>query len=141
MSLTVYFDGQYWVGLVEWPCEEGNGVRYARHIFGAEPTDIDVLNFVRNELDGVLARAIAQPAEGEVAEAIPKVMNPKRAAREAAKVMRQPVVSTKAQEALQREHEAHKLAARKQSKAEREALEEHKRDVARQKAHEKHRGH
>jgi hypothetical protein len=139
MSLTVYFDGQYWVGLVEWPCEDG--VRYARHIFGAEPTDIDVLNFVRHELDGVLARAATASSEDDLNEAVLKPTNPKRAAREAAKVMRQPVVSTKAQETLQREHEAHKQAAHQQSKAAREALAEHKRDIARQKAREKHRGH
>jgi hypothetical protein len=139
VSLTVYFDGQYWVGLVEWECEDG--VIYARHIFGAEPTDAGVLAFVQHELDGVLAQARAAPMDAEAREAAVKAANPKRAAREAAKVMRQPVVSTQTQEALQRQHDEHKQEAQRQAKAEREAREQHKREIARQKAHEKHRGH
>ena len=44
MKLTVYHDGQYFVGMIE---REENGKLYAvRHIFGTEPSDEEVLLFV-----------------------------------------------------------------------------------------------
>ena len=43
-TLTVYHDGQFWVGLAE-HVEDG---RYsiARIVFGAEPSDEEILRFV-----------------------------------------------------------------------------------------------
>ena len=136
MSLTVYFDGQFWIGLVEWECEEG--IRYARHVFGAEPTDMEVLDFVRHGLDDALNGTTVALSVDDKA---PRISNPKRAAREAAKVLRQPPVSTKAQEALARQHELNKLVSHRRTRTEREEQAEHKRDVARHKAMERHRGH
>ena len=48
MYLTVYFDGQFWIGLVE--CADADRLQVARHIFGAEPSDNEVLEFVLSDL-------------------------------------------------------------------------------------------
>ncbi len=43
-TLTVYHDGQFWVGLAEHV--EGGRYGVARIVFGAEPSDEEILRFV-----------------------------------------------------------------------------------------------
>jgi hypothetical protein len=67
MKLTVYFDGQFWVGVVE--DEYHQSLRVARHIFGAEPKDTEVQAFVNRHLPGLLdlpTEDRAQPSAGQV---------------------------------------------------------------------------
>lgn len=51
-TFTVYFDGQFWVGLLE-ILEDGH-VRAARHVFGAEPSGAEVLAFSLHGYDALL---------------------------------------------------------------------------------------
>lgn len=91
-TLTVYHDGQFWVGLTE-RVEDG---RYgaARIVFGAEPSDEEILHFVASKWEK-LSFFGADPTE-----ASKPAKSPKRRAREAAKALKQPAMSTKAQQAL-----------------------------------------
>ncbi|MFN8598202.1 MAG: YjdF family protein [Anaerolineae bacterium] len=136
MYLTVYFDGQFWIGLVE--CADADRLRVVRHIFGAEPSDIEVLNFVWHDLLAVAARATVSV---EIEASVKSLHNPKRAAREAAKIMRQPALSTKAQIALKLQHEQNQRESRQRTKADREAEADRKREIAREKAKQRQRGH
>lgn len=43
-TLTVYFDGQFWVGMAE--LVEKGQLRACRIVFGAEPSNEEVLDFV-----------------------------------------------------------------------------------------------
>ena len=99
-TLTVYHDGQFWVGLAE-HVEDG---RYgaARIVFGAEPSDEEILRFV------VSKWAKLSFFGHDPAEASKPARNPKRRAREAAKALKQPAMSTKAQRALAAQREAMK---------------------------------
>ena len=45
-TLTVYHDGQFWVGLAEHVQDGRYGV--ARIVFGAEPSDEEILQFARS---------------------------------------------------------------------------------------------
>ncbi|CAI6252172.1 hypothetical protein NRS6120_07000 [Bacillus subtilis] len=55
MKLTIYYDGQFWVGVVE---VVNNGkLRAFRHLFGKEPRDSEVLEFVHNQLLNMMAQA------------------------------------------------------------------------------------
>lgn len=99
-TLTVYHDGQFWVGLAEHV--EGGRYGVARIVFGAEPSDEEILRFVTSKwaklsFFGDKAMETSKPAK-----------NPKRRAREAAKVLKRPAVSTKAQQALAAQREAMK---------------------------------
>ena len=99
-TLTVYHDGQFWVGLAEHVEDGRYGV--ARIVFGAEPSDEEILRFVVSKWErlsffGEEATETKKPAK-----------NPKRRAREAAKALRQPAMSTKAQQALANQREAMK---------------------------------
>ena len=46
-TLTVYHDGQFWVGLAEHVEDGRYGV--ARIVFGAEPSDEEILQFVTSK--------------------------------------------------------------------------------------------
>ena len=46
-TLTVYQDGQFWVGLAEHV--EGGRYGVARIVFGAEPSDEEILRFVASK--------------------------------------------------------------------------------------------
>lgn len=99
-TLTVYHDGQFWVGVVE-HVEDGM-LRVARVVFGAEPSDEEVYRWVLERWLSLRLSAETEPV-GPRAARIPG--NPKRRAREAAKAMRQHGSSTASQLALARERE------------------------------------
>ena len=127
-TLTVYHGGQFWVGLAE-HVEDG---RYGatRIVFGAEPSDEEVLRFVVNKwaklaFFGDEATETSKPAK-----------NPKRRAREAAKALKQPAMSTKAQQALANQRES--AQARSQRRADEAEARFEQRKLKRK---QKHRGH
>ena len=132
-ALTVYHDGQFWVGLAE-RVEDG---RYgaARIVFGAEPSDEEILRFVASKWDK-LAFFGDEPAEtSEPAK------NPKRRAREASKALKQPAMGTKAQQALASQRETMKresARARRQRHVEKAEARFERRKLKRK---QKHRGH
>lgn len=136
MKLTVFFNGQFWEGVVE--CDRDGGLKVGRYLFGAEPSDIEVLMFVVNNTASEL---ITQTRSAVALSSIErKGSNPKRRAREAAKEMAIRGISTMAQMALQQELEQHKQEAKKLSKADEEARQAEKRRLMRQKAKARHRG-
>ena len=99
-TLTVYYDGQFWVGLAE--RVEGGGYGVARIVFGADPSNEEILHFITGKW------AKLSFFGDEVTETSRPAKNPKRRAREAAKALKRPAVSTKAQQALANQHEAMK---------------------------------
>ena len=132
-TLTVYHDGQFWVGLAEHV--EGGRYGAARIVFGAEPSNEEILRFVVNKwaklaFFGDEATETSKPAK-----------NPKRRAREAAKALKRPAMSTKAQQALSAQREAMKREsahARSRRRAEEEKARFEQRELKRK---QKHRGH
>lgn len=112
-TLTVYHDGQFWVGLAEHV--EGGRYGVARIVFGAEPSDEEILRFVASEWEKLSFFG------GDSAKASEPARNPKRRAREAAKALKRPAVSTKAQQALSNQRETMKresVRARSRRRAE-----------------------
>lgn len=135
MKLTVYHDGQYWVGVLE-DVVDGK-LKAARYLFGAEPYDWDVMRFVNTKMLGCLNAATAQ-----LAVKVPvRPANPKRLARQAAKEAAVSGVSTFAQAAIKLDYAARKAAQAVESKQRKEALADYKYAVKVQKAKEKKRGH
>lgn len=117
-TLTVYHDGQFWVGVVEHV--ENGMLSVARVVFGAEPSNEEVYTWVLERWTSLRLSAQAEPVGPRVGR-LPG--NPKRRAREAAKAMRQHGSSTASQLALARERERVKdgrredRAARRQDEA------------------------
>ena len=132
-TLTVYHDGQFWVGLAEHV--EGGRYGVARIVFGAEPSDEEILQFITGRWEKLSFFG------GKPAEASKPAKNPKRRTREAAKALKRPAVSTKAQQALAAQREAMKREsahARSQRRAEEADARYEQRKLKRK---QKHRGH
>lgn len=76
--------------------------RVARIVFGAEPSDEEILQFVAGKWEKLSFFG------GKPAEASKPAKSPKRRAREAAKTLKRPAMSTKAQQALAAQREVMK---------------------------------
>lgn len=132
-TLTVYHDGQFWVGLAE-HVEDG---RYgaARIVFGAEPSDEEILRFVASKW------AKLEFFGDEPAETRKPARNPKRRAREASKALKQPAMGTKAQQALANQRETMKresAQARSQRRADEAEARFEQRKLKRKQKHRSH---
>ena len=135
-TLTVYFDGQFWVGMAE--LVEKDQLRACRVVFGAEPSNEEILDFVLARwmrLD--FSAPIAQESQHGPAD----VGNPKRRKRQAAKARQQRSGPTKAQQAISEQREA-EAELRKERASERRALKTREHfEQKTEKRKQKHRGH
>ncbi len=135
MQFTVYFESPFWVGLLE---EERDGVLYAaRIVFGAEPTNQALFEFVLHHLNELrLHMAIGVKVESPSRQH----KNPKRMQRDLRREMERVGRPSKAHEAIRQQIEQHKRAHSQQSKAEREEERERQRKIKTQKAKDRRRG-
>ena len=87
-AFTVFFDGSLWMGVLE-VTDDSGAVRAARHVFGAEPSDAELWEFIATYANSLFDRAFAAPAV-EASERRPRAAarNPKRLARQAAREQR-----------------------------------------------------
>ena len=110
-QLTVFFDGRFWVGVLELrerrrgaeANDQGGTVRAVRHVFGAEPSDVELYDFLLTHGGALIDRAAAcppAPASKPVGSLSAPRPSPKRAARQAAKEAARARPSTAAQAAL-----------------------------------------
>ena len=153
-QFTLYFDGRFWVGVLEHHELRHGGdaiscattVRAARHVFGAEPSDVELYDFLLTHGGALIDRAAASPpiptsgSAGSAGSLSAPHPNPKRAARRAAKEAARARPSTAAQAALSAAREetsaraAHDRSRRRRQEAD-EAWARH-----RQRAKRRHRG-
>ncbi|MGR6117094.1 YjdF family protein [Aeribacillus composti] len=103
MKLTFFYDGQFWIGVVEQ--KEGEALKAVRYVFRPEPKDDEVLAFANGPMLSLLNKCRTTTA---VPLEMKKRKNPKRLQREAAKEMKTRPLSTYAQTALQLELEHRK---------------------------------
>lgn len=116
-TLTVYHDGQFWVGIVE-HVEDGR-LSACRIVFGAEPSDEEILQLVVRKWESLRFQGETDAAPLKT----PK--SPKRRLREAARELSRRPVSTKSQQALSEARESQKIENRaRRSQAKREESEE-----------------
>lgn len=134
MKLTVLFDPPFWVGLFE--REAGGRYEACRIVFGAEPRDFEVYDFILTRY-GQLRFSPALAAErGE-----DRKVNPKRAQRLVRRQVQTAGPGTRAQQALQLQREQNRAERRAVSRETREAEKVRRCQLRREKRREKHRGH
>jgi hypothetical protein len=136
MSLTIYHDGQFWVGIIE-VVEDGK-LRAFRYVFGTEPKDTEILDFIYYKLLNIINQSVHSGIDVE--GKLDKKINPKRLQRQVAKQINKVGVSTKAQEAMKQEYEEKKKSKKKRAKQYREELKDQKYLMKKQKAKAKHKG-
>jgi hypothetical protein len=135
MQLTIFFDSPFWVGVLE---EEHAGTLYAaRQVFGAEPSDQQVYEFVLHDLAALRAQMVAGVT---VADRPARRINPKRLQREIRHDLAREGVSSKAHEAMRLQLEQHKQSRQEITREQRDTERERKRVLQRDKARQKHRG-
>ena len=140
-QFTVFFDGQYWVGVLE--IVEDQRLRAASHVFGAEPTGPELYEFALHGFAALAARARASSAVpiNDSGRSNRRPGNPKRAARRLARERAAPPVSTAAQQAMKETLTARAAGRRAAHRQTREQHQEQQRTTAHRKARERHRGH
>ena len=132
-KLTVFFEDPFWVGVFE-RVSDGK-LSVCKVIFGAEPKDFDVRDFIIRHYYGLKFSPALTVEQKHTAD------NPKRRQRNAGKEMLHTGIGTKSQQALQKQREEMKTERRQISKEMREAEKQKQFDLKQQKKREKHRGH
>ena len=116
--------------------QETDGIiRAARVVFGAQPTDAEVFEFVLRHADRL---RYGPPVEGRLSR---ETANPKKRRREAARETGQRGIGTRSQQALQLAREQNRLEKRESSRARRQAKQARRFALRTEKRREKHRGH
>ncbi|MEC0127633.1 YjdF family protein [Paenibacillus pabuli] len=134
MKLTVYFDGQFWLGVLE----DERCTRVCRYVFGKEPKDEEVLEFIRDRALPLLENV--NPVADNTTNEQQRRINPKRMIRLAAKQMKGRGAGTKAEEVMRLELELRKKERKTRTKEVREREAELQRELRVAKAKRKHRG-
>ena len=133
IALTVFFDGQFWVGVFE--RTDGGRLTVCRVVFGAEPKDQQIHEMILRDWGKL---RFSPPVEGDQAQAMAE--NPKRRQRQIARI-REQGIGTKSQQAMKLAQEAGKIARKERTREQREAEEQRKRALHAEKKKAKHRGH
>ncbi len=132
--LTVFYDGQFWVGVFE--REEHGQLQALRMVFGPEPREEELYSWILTEYYRL---QFGKPLSVE--EKPRDRVNPKRRQREAHQEMLSQGVGTKAQAAVRLAYEAAKETRHTQRTQDRRAEEQRKFELKQEKRKEKHRGH
>ena len=131
-KLTVFFDDPFWVGVFE--RIEENKLSVCRVVFGAEPKDYEVYDFILKNYSNL---KFSSSIEVEVKKGN---ANPKRLQREARKQSNQVGIGTKSQLALQQQREEMKLERKTKIRQRRELEKQRKFELKQEKRKQKHRG-
>lgn len=128
MELTVYHDGQFFVGIII--CKEKGKLYGARYIFGTEPSDEEILIFVNGPMLAYFQHFAKCGVE------VKEKTRPKNIKRIIRQVAKEVNVNrfTKAQEAISLSYELHKQEKKVQSKEKREAEKQRRRLIKVKKA-------
>lgn len=131
-KLTVFFDDPFWVGVFE--RIEENKLSVCRVVFGAEPKDYEVYDFILKNYSNL---KYSSSIEVEVKK---ENANPKRLQREARKQGKQVGIGTKSQLSLQQQREEMKLERKTKIRQRRELEKQRKFELKQEKRKQKHRG-
>lgn len=131
-QLTVFFDDPFWVGVFE--RIEENKLSVCRVVFGAEPKDYEVYDFILKNYSNL---KFSSSIKVEVKKGI---ANPKRLQREARKQSKQVGIGTKSQLALQQQREEIKLERKTKIRQRRKLEKQKKFELKQEKRKQKHRG-
>ncbi len=134
VKLTVFFDGQFWVGVFEKSFE--GKYQVSKVLFGAEPKDYEVYDMI---LKNYYSLRFSDPIIDEEHKDIR--INPKRLQREIKRELETKGAGTKAQNALKKQYEENKKQSRVISKGLRDETEKVRFEQRQQKKKEKKKGH
>lgn len=134
LCLTIYFDGQFWIGLFE--KIDKDTITICKYTFGAEPKDSEVFEFIINKWNCL-------EFGGAVSNYLHKVKshNPKTVKRKIKALLINTSIGTKAQQAVKLQTEQGKIARKAYNKEKREEDSRLKYVLRQINKKEKHKGH
>ena len=133
ISLTVFFEDPFWVGVFE-RIDDGK-LSVCKVTFGAEPKDYDVWEFILQNYDRMVFSPAVETKTKQTAD------NPKRRLRNVRKQTERRGIGTKSQQALQLQREELKTEHRQISREQRDAEAQRRFEMKQLKKKEKRRGH
>ncbi len=133
VSLTVYFETPFWIGVFE-RIEDGK-LSVCKVTFGAEPKNCEVWDYILHHYYELVFSPAVEIETRQAAD------NPKRRIRNARKQLENTGIGTKSQQALQRQREEMKKEHRQVSREEREMETQRRFEMKQAKKKEKRRGH
>jgi len=134
---TVFFEGPFWVGVLE--SYEDGVLTVARHVFGPEPSNPELVEFMLYRFDSVRRSAAPAPAGGS-GRPEPRRPGPRGTGRKAVREMGR-TVSTKSQAALAAARSELKLERRVSSRDRKEAEADRRYELKAEKRRRKRAGH
>jgi hypothetical protein len=133
VSFHVFFEDPFWAGLFS--ISDSDTTKYCRVVFGKEPTDIELYQFVLNNFNNLVFSKIEQP--------VPKkelALNPKRRQKQASKEIKERTGVTQSYRTIKESLKAGKKTIKRQARRQRK--ENHLAfELKQQKRKEKHKGH
>lgn len=133
IKLTLIFENPFWVGIFEREIDGEYSV--ARTVFGGEPKDYEVYDFLLHAMDEV---RFSRPGETEVVQ---KKVNYKRLKREVKKELEKAGNVNKAQDAMRVEQEKNKKEKKSFNSKRKEEMKQEQFALKQAKRKEKKRGH
>ena len=133
VKLTVYFENPFWIGIFERSIDEKLSV--CKVIFGAEPKDNEIFEFVLNRYS-----KLKYSPEIQYEKVFKEKVNPKRVQRDVKKQLNNNGVGTKSQQALKLQQEQNKTIKKMKTKEQKELKKEKLYSLKQQKKREKHKG-
>lgn len=133
VSLTIFFEAPFWVGLFE--KIENEELTVAKVTFGSEPKDYQVYGFILEYYSILSFSPAVKTIESRCK------LNPKRIQREIRKQTRQKGIGTKAQQAMKLQQEQIKKTRKTDSKDRKELEKAKKFQLKQVKKKAKHKGH
>ena len=132
-KLTVYFEEPFWVGVFE-HIEDGK-LSVAKVIFGAEPKDYEVQEYIQKYYSDLKFSMAVDTAVKD------RTRNPERMQRQARKQMLKKGIGTKSQQLLKLQQEQNKQERKERSHKKKETEEHIMFELKQQKKKERHKGH
>lgn len=132
-KLTVYFEEPFWVGVFEHI--EDDKLSVAKVIFGAEPKDYEVQEYIQKYYSDLKFSMAVDTAVKDISR------NSKRMQRQARKQMLKKGIGTKSQQLLKLQHEQNKQERKERSHKKKETEEHIMFELKQQKKKERHKGH
>ena len=133
-KLTVFFEDPYWVGVYE--REDEKEYQVARAIFGCEPTDAELYEFLQANYRNL---EFSRSFQGEIQ--LERKVNFKRKQREVRKQANENGIGTKAQQAIKQVMEESKKGRKRDVRQQRREEEKLKFVLKQEKKKEKQKGH
>ena len=133
-TFTLSFENPFWIGFFEIEC--GKNYEVARVIFGVEPTDAQLYEFIlKNFFSLPFGKSTLEKVSTQ------KDIGYKRMQRKIKKEQCKETIGTKAQNAIKLQYESNKTEKKKQAKLKKEQEEKLKFRLKHKKKKEKHKGH